>query len=827
VSDRLSVSRYVLVGAALAVLTTLLPATAEAAGGSGHPSRYVDPFIGTAPGPGANTGGNTFPGPVVPNGMIRLGPDTVPGTANPGGGYSYADTQIRGFSVKRMSGAGCANYGDIPITPTTAAITTSPMDSPASRSVSSQYFSTFSHDEEHAGPGSYDIDLHQASGDVIDTKLTTSVRAAAARLTFGPHEEGSFLIDVAGGRSAKAPTDASVSIDPNGRTVTGSTTTGGFCFPSNELYKMYFVIQFNQPMAGFGTWQAQALTPGSTSAHVTDPAPTNPAVGAQAGAYVTFHDPRKIEMRVGISFVSIDGARANLQAEVGRRTFESIEERATQAWDEVLGRIEVGGAGTAARRRFTTALYHSQIEPATFSDVDGRYRGFEDGRVHTANGYTQYADFSGWDVYRSQLPLLSIVQPQVASDVAQSLVADAQQSGWLPKWSEANNHTWIMTGDSAAPAIASVHAFGADDFDTAAALQAMVKGGTQTGQSPNNYVERLALAPYLGLGYVPAERNGNRFSYAFPAFYPPGGIPGAEHFANPWGSAGTTLEYGVDDFAVSQLARALGDTTTCQSFLARSDGWQHLFNPASGFIEPRHTDGTFLAGYDPNAGDNGIGGATHFPEGTAAQWTWMVPHDPAGLAAAMGGAPNAVSRLDAFFTELNAGFNSPMANLGNEVNANAPWLYDWYGQPTKTQAVVRRALTTLYPDSPLGFPGNDDLGQMSAWFVLSSIGLYPAVPGTDLLAIASPSFPKVTLHLGPDHDHVVAIEAPDTVKKPFIRGLQIDGAPHDQPWLRFGDLRGGADLEFTMSASAAQSWGTDPADAPPSFGPTDASACSG
>jgi len=789
-------------------------------------TRLVDPFIGTDPrGAGDNGGGNTFPGPVMPNGMIRLGPDTFPGPADGGGGYSYADTRMRGFSLTRLSGTGCPVFGDVPITPTTRPITSSPVDA-GSRDVREEFMSRFSHDTEVATPGYYGVDLVEGSGEEIGVQLTSAPRSAVARFTFPEGREAGLLVNTAGSRSAKPSSDVSVAIDPARREITGSTVAGGLCAPDSSRYTLHFVIRFDRPFASFGTWQQQALALGSTAAN--DP--------AQAGGYLTFDttSASRVEARVGISFVSVAGARANLDTELSGLTFREIRSGARDAWEDVLGLVEVSGGPEAARRRFSTALYHSQIEPGVFSDADGRYPGMEDGETHTAVGRVQYANFDLWGAYRSQLPLTAMVRPEVASDIAQSLVAAAGESGWLPKWSVANHHTWIMTGDSASPALAGVYALGARDFDATGALAAMVKGATQTGQSPRGYVERQALADYLAHGYVPHERNGTRsgpLPYAWPSFWEtfglPAPVPGAEHIADPWGSAGTTLEYSLDDFAVAQLARALGDTGTCEAFLARSGSWRHLVNPDSGFVEPRRADGSFLVGYDPAANDGGAfpgDGVNGFAEGTAAQYTWMVPHDPAGLFGALGRPEAALERLDAATAELDSGWVSEHVNLGNEPGAGTPWLYNWAGRPDRTQEVVRRALTELYPSDTAGFPGNDDLGQMSAWYVLGAVGLYPAVPGTDILALGTPLFPSVTLHLP---GGAVEIRARGAATDPYIRELRIDGRVHERSWVRFGDLASGARLEYGLAGEPDASWARGPEAVPPSFAPDSSDGCAG
>ena len=788
---------------------------------------YVDPFNGTKPGaPNFGTGGgagNTFPGPVVPFGMTQWGPDTSPSSENAGGGYSYDDSRIRGFSVRRLSGAGCANEGDVPFMPTTKPIARSPVD-PLSTEFDDSFRPSFSHRDEAAAPGFYRVGLNPGTGDRIGAELTATTRTGIGRFTYPATRTASVLVNATGSRTGDS--GGAVRIDRTGREVTGSASSGGFCFEPNK-YKLYFAARFNRPFAAYGTWTRQALAPGSTSAEdfsLSDPS----AMGgygptAQTGAYVTFDTTkhRVLEARVGISFVSVDNARRNLDAEVRGRDFGSVRARARRAWDRALGKIRVQGGSGADRRTFYSMLYHALVAPTTFSDVDGRYRGM-DGQVHTAAGYTQYADFSGWDVYRSQMPLLGLIAPRRASDFVRSLLADQRESGWLPKWSVANGHTVVMTGDPADPTIASIWALGGRGFDRRAALAAMVKGATRSGRSTNaGYVERQAIDDYQRLGYVPHEKDANVVTEGVDAYRRAMPAPDPANADLAWGSAGTTLEYATDDFAVARLAAATGDRATCRKFLARSGNWRNVFDSSIGNARPRLASGPFVDPYDPNSNDPLS--SQGFAEGDGAQYTWMVPQDPAGLFGALGGRRAATARLDYFFQELNAGFSSPHAFLGNEPNSNVPWLYDWVGRPYETQGVVRRAILSLFNSSPGGYPGNDDLGQMSAWYVFGALGLYPPVPGTDVLALGSPLFPTATIRL--PHGRLT-IRAPSAARDaPYVRGLAVDGRRWRKPWLRLGAVAHGGTLAFDLGKTPNVRWGSDRSAAPPSFGPHDPAAC--
>ncbi|MGH2393329.1 MAG: GH92 family glycosyl hydrolase, partial [Candidatus Limnocylindria bacterium] len=581
-----------------------------------------------------------------------------------------------------------------------------------------------------------------------------------------------------------------------------------------NAYRVYFAARFDRPFAAFGTWWKQLLRPGSTSSADTSPValnyepnpygpgslPGNPSSTAQAGAYLTF-DARRIhtvQVKVAISYVSADAARRNLDAEIPGWDFDAQRVAADVAWNDLLSRAQVRGGTPSRTQMYYTALYHALLAPRTFSDADGTYIGM-DGQVHSQPRRTQYADFSGWDIYRTQIPLLAMLAPGRTSDMVQSLVNNARESGCLPKWPVANGQTNVMVGDPADLIISGADAFGANGYDRNAAMTAMLRGANRFCQSvgAGPYVQRQGLAEYLRLGYIPQESNS-----------PLGNVTTVVNPAGVWGAAATTLEYSAADFAIAQLAERLGDRATATKFLRRSGNWRRLFNPATGYIQQRSATGAFSPGYDP-ASDDG------FVEGSGGQYTWAVPYDVAGLITAMGGRMAATGRLDAFFSNLNAGPRSNHAYLGNEPTLGTPWLYAWLGQPYKTQRIVRDALLTLYDASPEGYPGNDDLGTISAWYVLASLGLYPAIPGTDVLTVGSPLFPHARLRVA---GNVLEINAPGASDEAaYVQRLSLRGACVSRPWLRWSELTGGGRLDFTSATSPNTAWGASHSDAPPSF----------
>jgi predicted alpha-1,2-mannosidase len=771
------------------------------------PGSHVDVFAGTMPGPRTFGGGHNYPGAAAPFGMVQWSPDTTPAAPH-SGGYDFRDHHVSGFGLTHLSGAGCAVYGDFPFMPTTEPLSESPTPN-AGEGLAGRLQPGFSHQGESGAPGFYSVDLHPQRGGAIGVALTATTRTGFARFTFPSSPHASVLIDAGG--SAQPDNEATVHLDPAKREITGSAESGLFC-GQRPRYKVYFAAKFGRAFAASGTWTEGKLEPGSVDAADTQGPPQNPKVSARAGAYATF-DTRKgrtVTARVGVSFVSVAGARAALRAESDGHGFGAIRAAARRRWDQALGKISVEGGSSRDLRTFYTALYHALLAPRTFNDVGGDYIGM-DGAVHQARGRTQYADFSGWDIYRTEIPLLALIEPRRASDMVQSLLADAEQSGCLPRWPYADGQSMTMVGDSADPIIAAAAAFGADHFDHAGALAAMLRGATAPCESPDGeYVERQGLASYLKLGWVAFEEDTNKRNAN--SIY---GSPSAV-----WGSAATTLEYAIDDFAIAQFASREGGTggsatatsgsggaATYDLFIKRAANWRNLFNPATGYVEPRFADRAFPEPYDPLEG----GG---FVEGDAAQYSWMVPQDPAGLFHRMGGPDKAADRLDGFLRVLNAGAGGTHADhalLGDEPTLETPWLYDWLRRPWKTQEAVRRGLR-LYGPTPAGWPGNDDLGTLSAWYVFGALGMYPAQPGTGTLALGSPLFGRAEVRLANGRRLVITGGG-----KTYVESLRLDGKAHDRPWASACEILAGGTLAFATGSHPTR-WAQG-GQLPPSYGP--------
>lgn len=746
------------------------------------PASLVNEFIGTGSGGKVTGDVDTFPGAAMPFGMLTWSP-TTPSRPD-GGDYAYQDTSTLGFSLTHLSGPGCPAAGEVPILPTVGRIGNRPdaMQEP------------FSHKEEWATPGEYRVKLDPGSKLSIGTVLAVTRRSGIGRFRFPVTQKADFLFKVADGQTTTAASQVRI---VGNHTVTGMETSGFFCGAAASE-TLYFVATFNRPFHSFGTWQGHRLQQN-----------TRATAGTASGAWVRFAtgEHGTVKLKVAISYVSQANAWANLRAEDPGWSVKEVARKAHKAWDRLLSRIQVRGGTHDEQVQFYTALYHALLHPNVFSDVNGQYIGFDDHIHHLDPGQAaQYANFSGWDIYRSEIPLLTLLVPQRVDNMVTSLLNDEHQGGWLPKWGYDNDYTGVMNGDAADPIIAEAFAFGARGFDAHAALKAMVKGATKTyapGNWSGTYVERPHLLAYERLGYVP-------------------------------GNASETLEYATDDFAIARLAQGLHDPSVHRQFLRRSQNWAHVFDKYakyrgySGYMEPRSAAGTFPMGsaFKIRAHSYGQRG---FEEGNTLQYTWMVTQDLKGLIQAMGGNRIAVQRLNTVFKHLNVGPNKPYYWAGNEPGLSMPWIYDYAGDPAGTQSVVHRIALKEYSDTPGGEPGNDDLGAMSSWLVWAYLGMYPETPGTSVLAFSGPIFPSITIHLG--NGGSVQIRAKHASMHSFVRNLQLNGKVWPEDWIsawrafRLGEPSGSkrVRLKFEMEPQPAGRWGKAPGQEPPSFaaGPLD------
>ncbi|MET9002603.1 GH92 family glycosyl hydrolase [Amycolatopsis sp. NPDC004169] len=714
-------------------------------------TQYVNPFIGTDnsnspnPVPGG-AGGSTYPGAVVPFGMVQFSPDTP--TASPSG-YRYSDTSIEEFSLTHFNGAGCANNEDLGLLPITGAIGTSPGTGWTG------YAGRYTKANESAAPGYYKNTLDNYNTTV---ELSATQRSGFMKLTYPNTTSARLLVNT--GRSATGSRNGSISI--SGSQLTGSVTGGGFC-GSSKTYQIFYVIQFDRAPSGFGTWLGGTVSAGSASTS-----------GTNSGGYVTFDTSGNttVQAKVGISFVSLANAQANLAAESPGFDFTGIRSAADTSWNNILNRVQVTGGAAADLQKFYTALYHVFQNPNIASDTNGQYRGF-DQAVHTAS-HTVYQNYSGWDIYRSWAALIGLVAPGEASDIAKSMVLDGQQGGLLPKWSHNSNEHFVMTGDPGPIIVGSMYAFGVRGFDTAAALTLMDKsasGGTTQGQAI-----RGRESGYLSRHYV----------YEDPS---------------------DSLEYSASDFAVAQFAKALGDTTKYSTYMQRAQWWQNVFGTDSGYVQPRGSDGTWAWPVVPPSNSG-------YTEGNPSQYTWMVPYNYQGVINLMGGRQTAVQRLDHHFTQLNGGLTQPYFYIGNEPEHGVPWAYNYAAHPEGTSSAVRRVMNESFTTGPGGLPGNDDLGATSAWYVFAALGMYPATPGADVLALHGPLFPAASITRPSGTIRITGSGAGQGAQ--YVQSVSVNGTSTTKSWIRYGDIAGASTLSYAMGSSPS-AWGTNPSDVPPSY----------
>ncbi|MEV0093902.1 GH92 family glycosyl hydrolase [Streptomyces sp. NPDC050738] len=765
---------------AAALLGGVLAAPAAQANGQHDGEQLTDlvnPFIGT------ENEGNTYPGAAVPFGMVQLSPDTGHNT-----GYDHADTHIRGFSSIHISGVGCGLGGDLPTLPTTGDIT---------ETDNSKYAATFSHDTEKASPGYYKAVL----GSGITAELTATARTGVQRYTFPATDKANVLLNA--GQSLHKTVSTSVEV-LDSRTIRTAITGSGFC-QDTKPYTLYTVTRFDRPFTTSGTWKDGKVTEGSKA-----------STGAGGnGAFVRFDTTkdRTVEATTAVSYVDARGAAGNLHAE-GGKTFDRAYRAAQASWESRLGEVQAKGGSETLRRTFYSSLYRSFLAPNVGSDVDGRYTGW-DQKIHRAKGFAYYQNWSLWDTYRTQTQLLSLLAPREARDMAISVLKIDEESGWLPKWGYGTVETNIMTGDPVTPFLTNAYQQGLLKGYEEEAYKALKKNADGVPPADSPAVGREANVQYIKDGYAPYIKDRAHVK------------PGDSDFDH---GASATLEYALSDAMLGQMAGELGHKDDAARYAARAQNYRKIFDPSTGFFRARDASGAFTGPADPALSEG-------FHEGTSWQYQWLVPQDLAGMVSLIGGKDAANQRLDSFFaydklladpakTAREVWVNGPYAyynadkyNPQNEPDLIAPYTYLSTGQPWKTTDVVHAALT-LFTDAPTGMTGNDDLGTMSAWNVLSSIGVFPVQPGTDTWGLSTPVFERVDLKLDRRYypHGKLTITAPGTTDTDrYIQSASLDGKAHAKTYLTTDEIRSGRTLSFGVGDKPSD-WGTDASAAPPAIG---------
>lgn len=725
---------------------------------------YVDPTVGTG-GIHFNDIGSVHPGPQMPFGMIRPGPDTVDARGVATGfthcsGYHADDAYVSGVSHVRLHGIGINDGSVVAFMPTLGfrEATASPAG----------IRSRFDQARERASVGGYSIvlDDERFSGREIQLDVTAARRAAVSRVIFPERGDGdpvdaAIVIDLGHAQTGVAITDGAVTILPDARELEGHVRFAGGYSSRFGGMEVHFVMRFSRAFAEWGTWAPNEEGEGGT----LDPTATR-LEGTRGGAYVRFDVSSEREVRVGVGISLLDGARArmNLDEEASDLDLVRLRGGLEAAWEALLSRVEVEARSERELRIFYTALYHAYFMPTLATDADGHYRGL-DGEEHEADGFTYYTDFSLWDTYRTLHPLVALLDPAIQRDFSRSLVAMGEARGTFPRWPLGTGETGGMLGDPAVIVLADSWLRGVRDFDLAAAYRVALESADHDASGG-----RGAMRGYLERGYVPIEESG--------------------------GSVSRTLEYAYADHAVAVLAEALGEEADAARFRARAGNYRNVYDPAQGLFVGRHEGGAFEPVREDRWDDV-------YAEGNARQYLWLAPHDPDGLAALLGGRERALERLGAFFEASYAERRTPAPPSfywqGNEPDLHAPYLFARWGEPREGARAIAWARGVHYGLGPKGLPGNDDSGTMSAWYVFSALGFFP-IAATPEFVLGTPLFTHARIHLAGGRTLVVeAPDASDWVIDPRV--VRFDGEALGST-IEHERLAGGGTLSFELGSVA-------------------------
>ena len=741
-----------LLGAALAIATAL-PAQAQTGSADYDPVDYVNPFIGTT------NYGTTNPGAVCPQGMMSVVPFNVMGAVEGNRDkdsrwwstpYEHNNVFFTGYAHVNLSGVGCPELGSLLLMPTTGELEVDYM----------KYGSHYT--DEQASPGYYSNILTKYG---IKTEVTATPRTGRARFTF-PEGKGNILLNLGEGLTNES--GATVRF-VNDREIEGSKLLGTFCYNPQSVFPIYFVMRIDKQPGDRGYWKK--MRPMTVEAQWDSTAGTRKIYtsylkemsGDDIGTWFTFdtREGETIEVSIGVSFVSIENARENLEAEQAGRTFDDLRQAARAAWRNDLSRILVEGGTDDQRTVLYTALYHFLIHPNILNDINGEYPAMESNEILTTQG-RRYTVFSLWDTYRNVHQLMTLLFPDRQLDMVRTMIDMYREHGWLPKWELYGRETLTMEGDPAIPVIVDTWMKGLRDFDLETAYEAMRKSATASGAEN---LMRPDADDYFNLGYVPLrEQYDNSVSHA--------------------------LEYYIADFSLSRLAAALGKNEDAKLFYERSLGYRHYFCPEYGTLRPKLPDGTFYAPFNPEQGAN-FEPCPGFHEGSAWNYTFYVPHDIPGLTRLMGGRK-------AFIDKLQHVFDAGLYDPANEPDIAYPYLFSYFkGEEWRTQKLVKELLAKYFKAAPDGIPGNDDTGTMSAWAIFSMLGFYPDCPGLPEYTLTAPTFDKVTIQLDtryyPQKELVITTVRP-TSDANYIKGIKVGGKAykgfrisHDQ-WVNAGQV---------------------------------------
>ena len=726
------------------------------------PVDYVNPMIGT------DAHGHVYPGATVPFGMVQLSPDTRDNGWDGTSGYHYSDTSILGFSYNHLTGTGCGDLGNVMLMPTVGALKLVPGSKPGDG-----YRARFSHADEISRPGYYSVYLPDYQ---VKVELTATARAGFSRYTFPATTEAHVVMDLQHG-IANNVVEAHLKIE-NDHTASGYRKSNGW--GGDKVY--YFVVEFSRPFDSAGVAQGDKDVPG------------NQTTGKETKGHFDFKTKagEHILVRVGLSTVSVEGARNNLHTEIPGWNFDAVAAAARKQWQKVLSCITVKTPDKNLAQTFYTALYHTMVAPTLLSDVDGQFRG-PDEKVHAAKGYDYYTELSLWDTFRAENPLLTLIQPGRVNDFVNTMLAHFTIFGQntLPVWPEGGKETWCMIGNHAIPVITDAYLKGFRNWNADEALADMIASTDKNREQLDAYRKR---------GYIP---TGKRVQ-----------------------SVSKVLEYAYDDACIARLAKALGKDDLAEKYFQRSQNWTNVFDPSTGFMRGRNADGSWVTPFGEKE-QNSIN-FDEYTEANAWQYNFFVLQNVPGLIAKLGGDEKFVARLDEMFDTKETIPNLAsipdvtgvigMYSQGNEPDHHVAYLYNYAGQPWKTQARVRQVANTLYNNTPAGICGNDDCGQMSAWYVFTALGFYPVDPASGVYVLASPLGNQATLKLDPQFykgRSFTVIAKNNSANHPYIQSATLNGKPMTRNWISQAEIAAGGKLVLNMGPTPNQAFGSAPADRPP------------
>lgn len=734
-------------------------------------TQFVNPFIGTS------KMGHVFPGATAPFGMVQLSPQTnfevmhnEDGSYNTEtyeycAGYQYRDSTIIGFAHTNFSGTGHSDLGDFLVMPTIGNLVLDPLETEQG---TKGFYSVFSHDNEAASPGYYKVDLDSYN---IKAELTASERVGFHEYTFPKSDDAHIILDLVYNVYHHDNKNVWTFIRvENDSLITGYRQTKGWA----RTKKVFFAMQFSKPFKSYGHKKYDEIKYDGFYRRFKQDENFPEMAGKDIRAYFNFdtEEGEKINVKFALSPVSSAGALKNLEAEIPHWDFAKTKEETKEKWNKELSKIEVETLTEADRTTFYTAMYHTDLSPILYEDVDGQYRGL-DQNIHQSEGFTNYTIFSLWDTYRALHPLFNITQPERNNDMIKSMLAHHDESvhNMLPIWSHYANENWCMIGYHATSVIADAMAKNVGDFSHERALQASVNTANV------RYFD--GLGEYIDYKYVPDDLSHS--------------------------SVSKTLEYAYNDWCIAQMAKQVGNTSTEEKFMKRSEYYNNVYDPKIGYMRPKLSDGNFRKNFDP-IDTHGQG----FIEGNAWNYGLYVPQNIDKMVDMMGGKERFTQHLDSLFTmDIDEKYIEKHEDItrdgiignyvhGNEPGHHIPYLYNWTGHPEKTQSRVRMIMDTMYGPTVEGLCGNDDAGQMSAWYVFSSLGFYPVTPGSTDYALGSPKVKKAKIHL--DNGKTLTIKVNNQSKENvFVQNVSINGKPLENNLLSHYDIMNGGELVFEMS----------------------------